>query len=185
MGKPRSQKDAVSKIKIGDLVVTVARRTQTTYILTDENAGKLIETVLLRAVSERFLSDSKAISHSKKDPVVSPGSHGKNDISWRSRSEVRSKVHWQSREVAWVLQFVGEKEKVSSFCREHSISLCVSPDLTGDDFANARQKAFEDAWSVLNAVDTSKRRRIQHSIQHIKVRKSTGSESSESEISPP
>ena len=53
-----------------------------------------------------------------------------------------------------------ETESIDKFCKRNSLSLCVKPTITGEDFTKARDKALLTACLVWNAIDKSGRYRI-------------------------
>ena len=89
---------------------------------------------------------------------------GDNLMSMSSiRNGVRDKVYWIPQTCEWGLKLNGPDDKkndIRLYCQENDIRLSIPTELQGKAFNAAREKAFYDACTVWNELDTTGKKRI-------------------------
>ena len=135
--------------------VQASTRARNFHILAAHNASRFVQSVFLGAIANHIGANVKAISHAESKCLEGMG--------WQhlyTRNAVREKIHWMPDKLAWGLRFSGTPGADKRYCQDHSLSLAVDKNLSGDRFVLARRQAFDAACRVWNAVDTSGRQRI-------------------------
>ena len=162
--KKAREKETISKkvtcvdcvtIKMHDCEVIAAANARHFYILVNEKAVNWIQTGLRRIVKDYLGVKLQAMSHTA---TISDGDQPFSMIVMKDG--VRDKIMCLPKECAWNLKCKGEIGADTKYCEKNNMTFSIPSYVRDDEFLDAREKAFIDACTVWNAVDTSGRRRI-------------------------
>ena len=120
-----------------------------------EKSVAWIQSGLRRSVKAYIDGELRAMGHTSSNSV---DDHVPSMLNMRAG--VRDKIMWMPETCRWSLKFKGEIGEDKKHCKQNKINLAIQTHLCDDEFLVAREKAFQDAARVWNAIDKSGRKRI-------------------------
>ena len=135
--------------------VVASTTTRQLYIQATGESVKWIQNGLRSSVTAYLDTELGAMSHTSSSAAAD-----QVPTMRQMRAGVRDKIQWLPEHCSWNLKFKGDKGDDIAYCKEHNLNLAISRELKDVDFERARERAFQDAWQVWNAIDKSKRQRL-------------------------